>query len=176
MLITHSVSNLFNTYWSAPRCQAMYCGHRGAQRGSVDGGARHACSVAKSCPTLWAPMDCSLPGSSVHEISYFLSWEMDGMAISFSWGSSRPRDWTHISCIGRQILYHWATWEARGSSEGDLIWAGREVMIKIGLETGRARKCICRVSAEDLSQTEVGAPGWESCSRDKTCAGLCSRD
>ena len=24
----------------------------------------------------------------------------------------RPRDWTHISCIGRWILYHWATWEA----------------------------------------------------------------
>ena len=26
----------------------------------------------------------------------------------FSW----PRDWTRISCIGRQILYHWAIWEA----------------------------------------------------------------
>ena len=26
-------------------------------------------------------------------------------------GSSRPRDWTR-SCIGRWILYHWATWEA----------------------------------------------------------------
>ena len=22
------------------------------------------------------------------------------------------RDWTHVSCIGRQILYHGATWEA----------------------------------------------------------------
>ena len=31
-------------------------------------------------------------------------------------GSSWPRDWTHISwvsCIGRWILYHWATWEAQ---------------------------------------------------------------
>ena len=31
------------------------------------------------------------------------------------WGSSQPRDWTCISwshCIGRQILDHWATWEA----------------------------------------------------------------
>ena len=27
-------------------------------------------------------------------------------------GSSRPRDWTHISCTGRWILYHWATREA----------------------------------------------------------------
>ena len=33
----------------------------------------------------------------------------------YSRGSSQPRDWTHVSCvscIGRQILYHWATWEA----------------------------------------------------------------
>ena len=31
---------------------------------------------------------------------------------SFTRGSSQPRDWTCVSCIGRQILYHWATWEA----------------------------------------------------------------
>ena len=34
------------------------------------------------------------------------------VAISFSRGSFRPRDQTHVSCIGRQILYHCATWEA----------------------------------------------------------------
>ena len=33
--------------------------------------------------------------------------------ISFSSGSSWPRDWTYISCIGKLILYHWATREAR---------------------------------------------------------------
>ena len=56
------------------------------------------------------PMGYSPPGSSVHGISQarILEW----VAISFSRGSSRPRDWTRISCIGRQILYHWATWEA----------------------------------------------------------------
>ena len=27
--------------------------------------------------------------------------------------SSQPRDQTHVSCIGRWILYHWATWEAQ---------------------------------------------------------------
>ena len=32
--------------------------------------------------------------------------------ISFSRGSSPPRDWTCISCIGWQIIYHWATREA----------------------------------------------------------------
>ena len=28
-------------------------------------------------------------------------------------GSSQPRDSTHVSCIGRSILYHWANWEAQ---------------------------------------------------------------
>ena len=33
------------------------------------------------------------------------------VAISFFRGSSQIRDRTHISCIGRWILYHWATRE-----------------------------------------------------------------
>ena len=37
---------------------------------------------------------------------------LEWVAISFSRGSSQPRDWICVSCIGRQILYHWATWEA----------------------------------------------------------------
>ena len=59
----------------------------------------------------WAdPMDCSLPGSSIHGIlqARILEW----VAISFSRRSSPPRDRTCISCIGRLILYHLATWEA----------------------------------------------------------------
>jgi len=66
------------------------------------------CSVAQSCPTLCDSMDCSRPGSSVHWVfQAILVW----VAISFFRGSSWPRDQTHISCINRQILYHWATWE-----------------------------------------------------------------
>ena len=34
------------------------------------------------------------------------------VAISFCRGSSWPRDPTCVSCIGKQILYHWATREA----------------------------------------------------------------
>ena len=34
------------------------------------------------------------------------------VAVSFSRGSSQPRNRTHVSCIGRWVLYHWATWEA----------------------------------------------------------------
>ena len=66
--------------------------------------------VAHSRLTLCNPVDCNLPGSSVHRISpaRVLEW----VAISFSRGSSRPRDRTCASCIGRQVLYHWATREA----------------------------------------------------------------
>ena len=50
------------------------------------------------------PMDCSLPGSSVHGIlqARILEW----VSVSYSRGSSWLRDWTRVSCIGRQILYH----------------------------------------------------------------------
>ena len=60
------------------------------------------------------PTLCSPPGSSVHGIcqARILKW----VATSSSRGSSQPRDQTHISCIsctGRLILYHYATWEAQ---------------------------------------------------------------
>ena len=42
--------------------------------------------VAQSCPTLCDPMDCSLPGSSVHGI--FQARVLEWIAISFSRGSS----------------------------------------------------------------------------------------
>ena len=58
-------------------------------------------------------MDCSLLGSSIHGISQarILEW----LAISYSRGSSQTRGWAWVSCIGRQILYHWVTREARSS-------------------------------------------------------------
>ena len=71
------------------------------------------CLVTKSCLTLCDLMDCSPSGSSVHGISQarILEW----VAIPFSRGSYWLRHRTHvscISCIGRWILYHYATWEA----------------------------------------------------------------
>ena len=58
-------------------------------------------SVAQSCPTLCDPMDCSPPGSSVHGI--FQVRLLEWIAISFSRGACPSRDWTHLSCIGRQM-------------------------------------------------------------------------
>ena len=58
--------------------------------------------VAKPCPTLWKPMDCSSLGSSVHGISQ--TRKLEWVTIFFSRGSSWPRNWTHIYFIGSQFL------------------------------------------------------------------------
>ena len=74
--------------------------------------------VAQLCPTLCDPMDCSLPGSSVHGIlqGRILEW----IAISFSRGSSQSRDRTQVSCIAGRFFTIWATREAC------LCWGLRE--------------------------------------------------
>ena len=65
------------------------------------------CLVAKSCPTVCNPMDCSPPGSSIHGISQtrILEW----IVISFSRGSFQSRDWTQVSCIAGRFFTSWAT-------------------------------------------------------------------
>ena len=67
---------------SSPTCKPCHCCH----------------SVTKRYLTLCNPVDYSPPGSSVHGIlqARILEW----VAISFSRGSSQPRDRTCGSCIG----------------------------------------------------------------------------
>ena len=60
----------------------------------------HTRSVSQQCLSLFNPIDCSPPGSSVHGI--FQARIMEQFAISYSRGSSRPRDQTQVSC-----LLHW---------------------------------------------------------------------
>ena len=66
--------------------------------------------VTKLCLTLCDPMEWSPPGSSVHGI--FQARILEWVAVSFSRGSSQPRDQTCVSSTGRWILSHWATREA----------------------------------------------------------------
>ena len=63
--------------------------------------------VTQSCPTLCHPMNCSPPGSSIHGIlqARILKW----VAISFSRGSSWPRDRTQVSRIAGRHFNLWAT-------------------------------------------------------------------
>ena len=65
--------------------------------------------VAQSCPTLCDPVDCSLWGYSVHGI--FQAIVLEWIAISFSRGSSQPRDRTPVSRIVDRCFTVWATRE-----------------------------------------------------------------
>ena len=66
-----------------------------------------ACMRAKSlqlCLTLWIPVDCSSPGSSVQGILQvrILEW----VALPSSRGSLWPRDWTRVSYVSLENSMH----------------------------------------------------------------------
>ena len=88
----------------------------------------------QSCPTICDPMDCSLPCFSVHGI--FQARVLEWVAISFSRGSSRPRDWTQIS----RIVCRWFTIYATRE-----VWLGRvdpilELLLYREYSWGKKRK------------------------------------
>ena len=66
-----------------------------------------SCSVMSDS---WQPMNCSLPGSSVHGIlqARILEW----VAIPFSRGSSPPKDQTQVSFTAGRFFTIWATRKA----------------------------------------------------------------
>jgi len=78
------------------------------------------CSVAQLCPTLYNPLDCSPPGSSVHGISQarILEW----VAISFSRGSSQPRDWTSVFCVSCIAGRFFTCWAIREDQKRGYLW------------------------------------------------------
>ena len=84
--------------------------------------------VAQSCLTLWDPMDCSLPGSSIHGISQarILEW----VAISFSRRSSQPGNWTWVSCIVGRGFTVWATRE--------VLWRRHAIIYQTGIDRDTA--------------------------------------
>ena len=66
--------------------------------------------AAQSCLILCNAMNHSLPGNSLYGIfqARILDWDV----ISFSRGSSQPRDWNQVSCISGRFFAIWATREA----------------------------------------------------------------
>ena len=69
------------------------------------------CLIAQSCLTLFDPMDCRPPGSSVHGIlgARMLEW----VAIPSSRGSSQPRDQTQVSHTAGRFFYQLSTGSPR---------------------------------------------------------------
>ena len=78
------------------QCRRILChlSHQGSPRLILC-----ACYVAQSCPTLWNPVGCSPPGSSVHGI--LQARILERVAMPSSRGSSPPRDQTWVSCLTR---------------------------------------------------------------------------
>ena len=72
--------------------------------------------VAQSCPTLCNPMDCSLPGSSVHRV--FQARILEWVAISFLQGIFPTQGLNPglPHCRVKQTLYHL-------SHQGSPVWS-----------------------------------------------------
>ena len=72
----------------------------------------------ESSPTLCNPMDCSLPGFSIHGI-FFQASTLEWVAMLSSRGSSPPRDGTCVSyvCSTGRFFTTSATWEALGTQQ-----------------------------------------------------------
>ena len=82
--------------------------------------------------SLQDPMVCSLPGSSVHEI--FTARILEWIGISYSRGSSQPKDQTHVpcvSCIGRWIFYYCTIWESPDKGVGTYKVTGRAESMEV---------------------------------------------
>ena len=84
-------------------------------------------------------LDCSPPGSSVHRI--FLERILEWVASISSW----PRDWTCISwvsCIGRQVLNHWTTWEDHKQMNTSLLLLQSRSSDTISLNFSFTSECL----------------------------------
>ena len=75
-----------------PQQTGMLPTQRVAGRGKVSSFVKRPCVIAESRPTLCNPVDCSLPGSSVH--GALQARTLEGVAMPSSRESSQPRDWT----------------------------------------------------------------------------------
>ena len=92
------------------------------------------CLVAQLWPTLWDPMDCSQPSSSVHGVlqAIMLEW----VAMPSSRESSQPRDWTEVSCIAGGVVTIWATRESPRILEWVALPFSRGIFPTQGLNQG----------------------------------------
>ena len=107
--------------------------HMDITRWSIPG----ATSLTRSCPTLCNPMDCSPPGFFVHGIlqARILEW----VAISFSRGSSWPRDQTQVSHIVGRRFNLWATKDGQYWNQIDYIQKLNQEQIHLA----QIASCVC---------------------------------
>ena len=89
------------------------------------------CSVAQLCVTLCDPIRCSLPGSVCGILqARILEWVAIFSFRGFSWHRDQTRV-SCISCIGRQLLYHWATGEAPCLKSKGILYFYYRIIVNI---------------------------------------------
>ena len=130
-------------------------------------GSESESEVAQLCQTLCDPVDCSLPGSSVHGI--FQAIVLEWIAISFSRGSSQTRDWTRVS---HTVDRHFTVWKGspkrmcyqQDTTQGNRsliprrsLWAGGEAETQSYLTRKEGYEYL---SASSPWYWRMGAPGW----------------
>ena len=98
IVLGQSIGWLTDICWAPSACGVLFLALFGKKEDTE--------VMSNSCD----PMDCSLPGSSIHEIlqARILEW----IAISFSRGSSWPRNQTWVSSISGRFFTNWAMKEA----------------------------------------------------------------
>ena len=80
-------------------------------------------SLSVMCDSLWLPWAVALEAPLLMELPKQEYW--NGLPFPPPGGASQPRNRTYIccfSCFGRQIIYHWATWEATSNTLTYVIW------------------------------------------------------
>ena len=79
--------------------------------------------------------------------------EYKWVVISYSRGSPQPRNRTCISCIGRWILYHWATWEAQHLYYPAIFWIQATISSHVALPH------LFQISRWSIFETLYNLPG-----------------
>ena len=119
------------------------------------------------CLTLCDPVHCSLPGSSIYGI--FQARVLEWVAIAFSRRSSRPRDWTRVSCIVGRCFTVWATREA-GKSHKYLLSVPFTGMWKMmwgrPLYPWTLAPCCRLVPKSSFRDGDLQAEFWGACLQD----------
>ena len=120
-------------------------------------GCRRELGTGQAISRLWSrsvvtgdPMDCSLPGSSVHGI--FRARILEWVATAFFRRSSPPRDQTRVSCIVDRRFTTWATGEVLHRVRAVVLGATEVLNKKVNdLSTVRSLACFSKVKL--ISQT-----------------------
>ena len=111
--------------------------------------------LLQSCLTLWDPMDCCLPGFSVHGIlqARILKW----VAMPSSRGSFLPRDWTLISC-STWIAGRFFTTEPPGKPLHVAVQSFSHVWFFVNPWAAACQASLSSVSLSFLMSTELVMP------------------